>query len=135
MNAVSPYINHFRPVYEIRATIFWFVALVFLPFSGMPYGWAFSLAMLVPLALRGTQVWKALRFRLAISTKWLTTLPVPQLMAVQRKMREESNSMYLAQASSGPRSTARSHTISCACPLPTYRACPSGWGKRDAVAK
>lgn len=95
MNAVSPYINHFRPVYEIRATIFWFVALVFLPFSGMPYGWAFALAMLVPLVLRSTQVWKAMRFRMAISTKWLTTLPVSRLLEIQKRMRAESNSMYL----------------------------------------
>ncbi|MEM5330786.1 conjugative transfer system coupling protein TraD [Paraburkholderia sp. JHI2823] len=95
MNATTPYINHFRPIYEVRATLFWFIALAFLPFSGMPYGWAFALVILVPLLVRGSQVWKALRFRLAISTKWLTTLPVPQLMAVQKKMREDSNSMYL----------------------------------------
>jgi conjugal transfer pilus assembly protein TraD len=95
MNATTSYINHFRPLYEFRATIFWLVALVVLPFTGMPYGWVFSLAVLLPFLLRGRQVWKALRFRMAISTRWLTTLDVPRLLRIQKRMREESDSMYL----------------------------------------
>jgi conjugal transfer pilus assembly protein TraD len=95
VNATTSYINHFRPIYEFRATIFWMVAFVVLPFTGMPYGWAFGLAALMPLLFRGRQVWKALRFRMAISTKWLSTLPVTRLLGVQKKMRAEKNSMFL----------------------------------------
>jgi hypothetical protein len=40
---VNSYINHFRPIYEVRAAAFWLAALVLLPVSGMPYGWAFAL--------------------------------------------------------------------------------------------
>ncbi|MFL9876455.1 conjugative transfer system coupling protein TraD [Paraburkholderia megapolitana] len=89
------YINHFRPVYEVRAASFWLLAAAILPFSGMPYGWAFALFALLVMAWRGRQIWKALRFRMAISTKWLTTLDVPKLLAIQKKMRRESESMYL----------------------------------------
>ncbi|WP_434667826.1 conjugative transfer system coupling protein TraD [Paraburkholderia sp. A3BS-1L] len=95
MNATTGYINHFRPIYEFRATIFWCFAFVVLPFTGMPYSWAFGLAALLPLLLRSRQVLKALRFRMAISTKWLTTLPVSRLLRIQKRMREESDSMYL----------------------------------------
>lgn len=97
MNAATSYINHFRPVYEFRAAVVWLVAVGFLPFSGMPYGWAFALAALAALLVRGSQVWKALRFRMAISTKWLTTIPVPRLLSVQKRMREENNSMFLGE--------------------------------------
>ncbi|TDN59027.1 conjugative transfer system coupling protein TraD [Paraburkholderia sp. BL10I2N1] len=89
------YINHFRPIYELRAAVFWLAALVLLPLSGMPYGWAFGLFALLVLVLRSLQVWKALKFRMAISTKWLTTLQVPKLLAIQKRMRDEANSMYL----------------------------------------
>jgi conjugal transfer pilus assembly protein TraD len=95
MNGATTYINHFRPIHEFRAWIFWAFAFAFLPFSGMPYWWAFALFVLAVALLRGRQVWKALRFRMGISTKWLSTLPVPQLLAVQKKMRAQSNSMFL----------------------------------------
>jgi conjugal transfer pilus assembly protein TraD len=68
---------------------------VVLPMSGMPYGWAFALFGLAILVLRGGQVWRALKFRMAISTKWLTTLDVPKLLAIQKRMRAEANAMYL----------------------------------------
>ncbi|MBN3785649.1 conjugative transfer system coupling protein TraD [Burkholderia sp. Ac-20353] len=92
---MNSYINHFRPIYEFRAVIGWLLAIAILPFSGMPYGWAFALFGLAVLALRSSQVWRALKFRMAISTKWLTTLEVPKLLAIQKRMREEASSMYL----------------------------------------
>ncbi|MEQ0776529.1 conjugative transfer system coupling protein TraD [Paraburkholderia tropica] len=95
MNAATSYINHFRPIYEFRAWVFWLLALFVLPFSGMPYWWAFELLALVAVLVRGRQIWKALRFRLAISTKWLTTLDVPRLLTIQKRMRSEVDSMYL----------------------------------------
>lgn len=95
MNAITGYINHFRPVYETRAWLVWLLAFFLLPFSGMPDWWAFELLILAAGLLRGAQVWKALRFRMAISTKWLSTLPVSRLFTLQKKMRAESNSMYL----------------------------------------
>jgi conjugal transfer pilus assembly protein TraD len=95
VNAATSYINHFRPIYEFRAWLLWSTAVVFLPFSGMPYWWAFTLLALAAALWRGWAVWKALRFRMAISTKWLSTMPVARLLGVQKKMREDRNSMYL----------------------------------------
>jgi len=89
------YVNHFRPIYETKAAVFWLLAVCLLPMSGMPYGWAFALFGLLVLAVRSLQIWKALKFRMAISTKWLTTLHVPKLLAIQQRMRDEANSMYL----------------------------------------
>jgi conjugal transfer pilus assembly protein TraD len=92
---MNSYINHFRPIFEVRAATFWLVAMAILPFSGMPYWWAFVLVALLALLLRSTQVWRALKFRMAISTKWLTTLDVQKLLSIQQRMRTEVNSMYL----------------------------------------
>lgn len=89
------YINHFRPIYELRAAAFWFLALCVLPLSGMPYGWAFAVFALLVLLLRSSQIWTALKFRMAISTRWLTTLDVEKLLKIQKRMRSEANSMYL----------------------------------------
>ncbi|EDT42954.1 conjugative transfer system coupling protein TraD [Burkholderia ambifaria] len=89
------YINHFRPIYEVRAAFGWLVALLFLPFSGMPYGWAFALVALVLWTFRSGQVWRALKFRMGLSTKWLTTLAVPALLVIQERMRVQANAMYL----------------------------------------
>ncbi|MBG0880348.1 conjugative transfer system coupling protein TraD [Burkholderia sp. 9775_39] len=89
------YINHFRPIYEVRATFGWLIALFALPLSGMPYGGAFALVALVLFAFRSGQVWRALKFRMGLSTKWLTTLAVPTLLAIQTRMRAEVNAMYL----------------------------------------
>ncbi|WP_175927336.1 conjugative transfer system coupling protein TraD [Burkholderia cepacia] len=89
------YINHFRPIYEVRAAFGWLVALLVLPFSGMPYGWAFALVALALWTFRSGQVWRALKFRMGLSTKWLTTLAVPALLAIQERMRVEANAMYL----------------------------------------
>ncbi|WP_321896722.1 conjugative transfer system coupling protein TraD [Burkholderia cepacia] len=89
------YINHFRPIYEVRAAFGWLVALLVLPFSGMPYGWAFALVALALWAFRSGQVWRALKFRMGLSTKWLTTLAVPALLLIQERMRVEANAMYL----------------------------------------
>ncbi|WP_407973086.1 conjugative transfer system coupling protein TraD (plasmid) [Burkholderia pyrrocinia] len=89
------YINHFRPIYEVRAAVGWLVALLVLPFSGMPYGWAFALVALALWTFRSGQVWRALKFRMGLSTKWLTTLAVPALLAIQARMRVEANAMYL----------------------------------------
>ena len=92
---MTSYINHFRPIYELRAAFFWVAACVLLPISGMPYGWAFMLVALAFLAIRSLQIWSALKFRMAISTKWLTTLEVPKLLQIQKRMRKEADSMYL----------------------------------------
>jgi conjugal transfer pilus assembly protein TraD len=92
---VNTYTNHFRPIYEARAAAFWILAALLLPLSGMPYGWAFAILSTFALSVRSFQVWKALKFRMAISTKWLTTLAVPKLLTIQKRMREEVNSMYL----------------------------------------
>ncbi|RQZ67436.1 conjugative transfer system coupling protein TraD [Burkholderia sp. Bp9004] len=89
------YINHFRPIYEVRAAFGWLVALLFLPFSGMPYGWAFAIVALALWTFRSGQVWRALKFRMGLSTKWLTTLAVPVLLSIQERMRVEANAMYL----------------------------------------
>ncbi|QTB53477.1 conjugative transfer system coupling protein TraD [Burkholderia pseudomallei] len=89
------YINHFRPIYEVRAAFGWLIALFALPLSGMPYGWAFALFALALFAFRSGQVWRALKFRMGLSTKWLTTLAVPSLLAIQARMRAEVNAMYL----------------------------------------
>ncbi|KWA08181.1 conjugative transfer system coupling protein TraD [Burkholderia territorii] len=89
------YINHFRPIFEVRAAFGWLIALIALPLSGMPYGWAFVLFALALFALRSGQVWRALKFRMGLSTKWLTTLPVSTLLAIQARMRAEVNAMYL----------------------------------------
>ncbi|RXV64518.1 conjugal transfer protein TraG [Burkholderia stabilis] len=89
------YINHFRPIYEVRAAFGWLVALLFLPFSGMPYGWAFAIVALALWTARSGQVWRALKFRMGLSTKWLTTLAVPVLLSIQERMRVEANAMYL----------------------------------------
>ncbi|MGF6726796.1 conjugal transfer pilus assembly protein TraD [Paraburkholderia sp. GAS41] len=92
---MNSYINHFRPIFEVRAAALWLAAIAVLPFSGMPYWWAFVLVALLALLLRSTQVWRALKFRMAISTKWLTTLDVQKLLSIQQRMRTEVNSMYL----------------------------------------
>ncbi|MEW6343097.1 MAG: conjugative transfer system coupling protein TraD [Pseudomonadota bacterium] len=92
---MTSYINHFRPVYEGRAVVFWLIALLLLPLSGMPYVWAYLLVVLVLLTVRVMQVSAALKFRMSISTKWLTKVDVPKLLKIQKKMREELDSMYL----------------------------------------
>jgi conjugal transfer pilus assembly protein TraD len=92
---LNSYVSHFRPIYENRAALFWFIAVLLLPVSGMPYGWAFALFALATLTVRSLQVWKALKFRMAISTKWLTTIRIEKLLAIQQRMRDEANSMYL----------------------------------------
>src|SRR6201991_230683 len=45
--------------------------------------------------MRSLQIWRALKFRMAISTKWLTTLDIPKLLQIHKRMRDEANSMYL----------------------------------------
>lgn len=89
------YINHFRPIYEFRPLIVWPFVIVGIFASGMPYGWAFALACLALLAIRGIQVWRALSFRMAISTKWLSKIQIGKLLDTQSKMRERENSMFL----------------------------------------
>lgn len=90
-----PYINHFRPIYEVRAMTFWFLAMLLVPLSGMPRGWMFALVAMALFIYRTVQVWSALNFRMGISTKWLTTLEVPKLLSIQQDMKARSDSMYL----------------------------------------
>ncbi|THJ46749.1 conjugal transfer protein TraG [Burkholderia sp. LS-044] len=92
---MNGYINHFRPIFEVRAVIGWLMAITVLLISGMPYGWVFLLFALALFVVRSGQVWRALKFRMALSTKWLTTLAVPTLLAIQTRMRAEANAMYL----------------------------------------
>ena len=61
----------------------------------MPFAWIFALVALAFLTMRSLQIWRALKFRMAISTKWLTTLQIPKLLQIQKRMKEEANSMYL----------------------------------------
>lgn len=82
-------------MYEVKAAFGWLVALLVLPFSGMPYGWAFALVALALWTFRSGQVWRALKFRMGLSTKWLTTLAVPALLVIQERMRVQANAMYL----------------------------------------
>ncbi|OUL84902.1 conjugative transfer system coupling protein TraD [Paraburkholderia hospita] len=89
------YINHFRPIYEFRPLLIWPVAIVGILVSGMPYGWAFALAAFVMLVIRGIQVRRALSFRMAISTKWLSKIIIAKLLETQRQMRAREDSMYL----------------------------------------
>ncbi|TDA48746.1 conjugative transfer system coupling protein TraD [Burkholderia pyrrocinia] len=89
------YINHFRPVYEVRAAFGWLIAMLVLPFSGMPYRGVFAFLALAFWVFRSSQVWRALKFRMGLSTKWLTTLAVPALLVIQARMRVEANAMYL----------------------------------------
>ncbi|BDC45367.1 conjugative transfer system coupling protein TraD [Paraburkholderia terrae] len=89
------YINHFRPIYEFRPLIVWPFAIVGILLSGMPYAWAFALAALVLLVVRGIQVWRALSFRMAISTKWLSKILIGKLLETQRQMRVREDSMFL----------------------------------------
>ncbi|MFP3647080.1 conjugative transfer system coupling protein TraD [Paraburkholderia sp. SIMBA_054] len=89
------YINHFRPIYEFRPLLIWPLAIVGILVSGMPYGWAFALAAFVMLVIRGIQVWRALSFRMAISTKWLSKITIAKLLETQRQMRAREDSMYL----------------------------------------
>ncbi|MFT4506124.1 conjugative transfer system coupling protein TraD [Caballeronia sp. 15711] len=89
------YINHFRPVYEARSAAVWTVSIVGIASSGMPYGWVFALFGLAVLALRALQTWRALSFRMAISTKWLSKIHIKKLLATQQTMRARQESMYL----------------------------------------
>ena len=89
------YINHFRPIYEVRPVVVWSVAIVGILVSGMPYSWAFALFGTFLLAIRCIQVWRALSFRMAISTKWLSKIHISKLLATQANMREREDSMYL----------------------------------------
>ena len=89
------YVNHFRPIYEFRPFLVWPIVIVGILISGMPYGWAFSLVGAALLAIRALQIWKALSFRMAISTKWLSKIRIEKLLATQNAMRKRADSMYL----------------------------------------
>lgn len=89
------YVNHFRPIYEFRPFVVWPVVIVGILVSGMPYGWAFALAGVLLLSIRALQIWKALSFRMAISTKWLSKIHIDKLLATQKTMRLKADSMYL----------------------------------------
>ncbi|MFJ4291223.1 conjugative transfer system coupling protein TraD [Cupriavidus sp. NPDC089707] len=95
---MNHYINHFRPIYEFRAAVGWALASLLLLVSGMPNGPYFSLVCLAFLLVRSTQVWRALRFRLAISTKWLTLTKIDDLLVQSRRLRsadKDEDAMYL----------------------------------------
>ena len=89
------YINHFRPIFEFRAAIGWLLAAAYFPLSGMPNAGYYAAFCLTMLIIRSSQVWRALQFRLAISTKWLAVIPVETLLAVSARMRKAEDAMYL----------------------------------------
>lgn len=89
------YINHFRRIYEFRAAIGWLLAAALMLLSDMPSAGYFSLFCVGMLLFRSTQVWRALKFRLAISTKWLAVLPIEALLALSARMRKTDDAMYL----------------------------------------
>lgn len=95
---MNHYINHFRPIYEFRAAVGWPIAALLILLSGMPHAPYFSLLCLTFLLFRSGQVWRALKFRLAISTKWLTVVGIDTLMSESRKLRssdKDEDAMYL----------------------------------------
>jgi conjugal transfer pilus assembly protein TraD len=95
---MNHYINHFRPIYEFRAALGWTIAALLILFSGMPHAPYFSLLCLTFLVFRSGQVWRALKFRLAISTKWLTVAKVETLLEDSRQLRsddKDEDAMYL----------------------------------------
>lgn len=89
------YINHFRPIYEFRAAIGWSLAVVLILATDMPNAGYFALFCVAMLALRSTQVWRALKFRLAISTKWLTLIHIEDLLGTSLRMKADVEAMYL----------------------------------------
>ncbi|MCY0854276.1 conjugative transfer system coupling protein TraD [Cupriavidus sp. D39] len=89
------YVNPFRPIFEMRAATGWLGALVLLPLSGMPHWGYFALLCLAAFSLRAAQVWKALKFRMAISTKWLTKIRIENLLHTTAQMRRDEDAMYL----------------------------------------
>ncbi|MDK3022955.1 conjugative transfer system coupling protein TraD [Cupriavidus taiwanensis] len=89
------YINHFRPMFEARAAAGWALGLVLIAASGMPHAGYFAALCAVMLLLRGTQVWRALAFRMAISTKWLAKIRIDQLLGESAKLRKSDDAMYL----------------------------------------
>lgn len=92
---MSAYTNHFRPLFEARAVAGWLLASVVLPLSGMPHGGYLALVCLLMLAVRGTQVWAALRFRMGISTKWLTKIRIEALLRTSGALRAQEDAMFL----------------------------------------
>lgn len=95
---MNHYINHFRPIYEFRAAVGWTIAALLILLSGMPHAGYFALLCLCALLLRSVQVWRALRFRLAISTKWLTVVKIDDLLDASRRLRskdKDADAMYL----------------------------------------
>lgn len=89
------YINHFRPIFEARAVVGWSLAFILLLVSGMPGAHYFAFFSLGMLFFRSAQVWTALKFRMAISTKWLSVIKIEQLLAVSATMRKKQDAMYL----------------------------------------
>ncbi|KAI3611814.1 IncF plasmid conjugative transfer protein TraD (plasmid) [Cupriavidus necator H850] len=89
------YINHFRPMFEARAAAGWGLALMLIATSGMPHAGYFAALCVGMLLLRGTQVWRALAFRMAISTKWLAKIRIDRLLTASATLRESDDAMYL----------------------------------------
>ncbi|MCK4118413.1 conjugative transfer system coupling protein TraD [Ralstonia nicotianae] len=92
---MTPYINHFRPIFEARAAAGWLVALCVLPFTDMPHGEYFALACAVFLVIRLAQVRKALAFRMSISTRWLSLIQIDVLLRTSAAMASNHEAMYL----------------------------------------
>ncbi|SDD56964.1 conjugal transfer pilus assembly protein TraD [Cupriavidus sp. YR651] len=89
------YVNHFRPIYEFRAVAGWLMAAMLLLVSGMPSASYFALFCTAMLVFRTSQVWRALQFRMAISTKWLTVIQIDALLATSVIMRKKQDAMFL----------------------------------------
>jgi len=89
------YIDHFRPIYEVRAAAGWLLAALVITFTGMPHRGYFALFCFAVLAVRVAQVWRALKFRMAISTKWLAKIHIDKLLSLQPTWCEKHQAMYL----------------------------------------
>lgn len=92
---MTKYINHFRPMFEARAAAGWAGSVPLIAASGMPHAGYFAAACGAMLLWRSSQVWQALSFRMAISTKWLAKVDIEQLLAESAKLRKSDDAMYL----------------------------------------
>ncbi|CAM2158319.1 conjugal transfer pilus assembly protein TraD (plasmid) [Pararobbsia alpina] len=89
------HVNHFRKIYEARSAAIAAAAAIALPLSRMPSWWVFSLVCLALVVYRGSQTYRALAFRIAISTKWLSKIRVEVLLETRTAMKQSLDSMYL----------------------------------------
>ncbi|WP_354676623.1 conjugative transfer system coupling protein TraD [Cupriavidus plantarum] len=97
---MTEYTNHFRPIFEGRALAGWLLAAVLILATGIPHAGYFSLLCLGLSLFRSAQVWRALKFRLAISTKWLTVIKIDSFLEESARLRsadKDDDAMYFGE--------------------------------------